>query len=80
MKIYNNIVPDKIVRETQLKALDIIADAVGNTFGPMGSHTGIVKDLDKNGANIDIKYTKDGHTVISNILFSKLISDISFCI
>lgn len=70
MKIYSNIVPDNIVRETQLKALDIIADAVGNTFGPMGSHTGIVKDLDKNGANIDIKYTKDGHTVISNILFA----------
>ena len=62
MKIYNNIVPENIVRETQLKALDIIADAVANTFGPMGSHTGIVKDLDKNGVNIDIKFNNQMQT------------------
>ena len=35
----------------------------------MGSTTAIVKNIDKNGVNIAIEYTKDGHTIVKNIAF-----------
>ena len=35
----------------------------------MGSTTAIVKNIDKNGVNINIEYTKDGHTIVKNIQF-----------
>lgn len=35
----------------------------------MGSATAIVKNIDKNGTNIEIEYTKDGHTIVKNIAF-----------
>lgn len=35
----------------------------------MGSTTAIVKNIDKNGVNIAIEYTKDGHTIVKNIQF-----------
>lgn len=39
------------------------------SFGPKGSTTAIVKNIDKNGVNINIEYTKDGHTIVKNIQF-----------
>lgn len=35
----------------------------------MGSSTAIVKNIDKNGVNINIEYTKDGYTIVKNIAF-----------
>ena len=35
----------------------------------MGSATAIVKNMDKNGTNISIEYTKDGYTIVKNIAF-----------
>lgn len=72
-KIYSNIVPEEKVREKQRETLKIIADALSKSFGPMGSHTAIVKNLDPNGTNITIDYTKDGHTIVKSILFKDTI-------
>ncbi len=69
MQIYSNIVPESTVRNVQRETLSIIADAVSNSFGPKGSTTAITKHLDPNEANIAIKHTKDGHTIVSNISF-----------
>lgn len=69
MKIHSNIVPDTKVREIQQQTLDIISQALVKSFGPKGSTTAIVKDLDPKGVNISVQHTKDGHTIVSNILF-----------
>lgn len=69
MEIYSNIVPEKIVRDVQRRTLSIISDALGQSFGPKGSTTAIVKNLDQNEANISIEHTKDGHTIVKNIRF-----------
>lgn len=69
-KIYSNIVPEKTVREIQHETLDIIASAISKSFGPKGSATGIVKNIDAKGVNIELEYTKDGYNIIKNILFN----------
>ena len=72
-KIYSNIVPESKVREKQSETLEIIANSLVNSFGPMGSHTAIIKNMDKNGVNINVEYSKDGYTIIKNILFNDTI-------
>lgn len=67
--IYSNIVPEDKVREIQEETLDIISDSLKKSFGPHGSVTAIVKNIDQKGVNIDIEYTKDGHTIVKNISF-----------
>ena len=67
--IHSNIVPKVKVREIQQKTLDIIADSLEKSFGPNGSVTAIVKNIDTNGVNINIEYTKDGHTIVKNMAF-----------
>lgn len=57
------------MRETQKETLGIISDSLIKSFGPMGSQTAIVKNIDQNGVNIDVKYTKDGHTIVKNMVF-----------
>ena len=69
MVIPNNIVSEDKVREIQKETLDIIAKALTKSFGPKGSTTAFVKNLDQNGVNIVLEYTKDGHTIIKNIQF-----------
>ena len=68
-KIYSNIVPETKVREKQKETLQVIADALSKSFGPKGSTTAIVKNMDKNGVNISLDYTKDGHTIVKSIAF-----------
>ena len=68
MKIYSNIVPETVVRNKQLKTLEIISNSIENSFGPMGSHTAIVGQVGNTG-QVDIKYSKDGHTIIDNMFF-----------
>lgn len=69
INIVSNIVPEETVREIQSKTLEIISKALSKSFGPDGSTTAIVKNLDPKGNNISIEYTKDGHTIIENISF-----------
>lgn len=69
MKIYSNIVPEHKVREVQKETLEIIADALCKSFGPKGSTTAFVKNIDQNGVNIAVDHTKDGHTIVKNIQF-----------
>lgn len=70
MNIYSNIVPAEKVREVQAKTLEVISNALSNSFGPGGSSTAFVKNIDPKGVNIAIEYTKDGHTIVSNIAFT----------
>ena len=67
--MYTNIVPENIVRDVQRRTLDYIANALTNSFGPKGSTTAIIKNTDKEGANIEIEHTKDGFTIVKNIRF-----------
>ena len=52
-----------------METLGIISDSLSKSFGPMGSTTAIVKNIDKNGVNINIEYTKDGHSIVKAIQF-----------
>ena len=69
MQIFSNIVPNETVREVQKNTLEVIANALSNSFGPKGSTTAIVKNSDPNEANITIEHTKDGHTIVKNLMF-----------
>lgn len=69
MKIYSNIVPEAKVREVQKETLGIIAEALCKSFGPQGSNTAFVKNVDAKGVNIAVDHTKDGHTIVKNIEF-----------
>jgi chaperonin GroEL (HSP60 family) len=69
MKIYSNIVPEEKVREVQKETLNIICDALCKSFGPKGSSTAFVKNIDPKGVNVTIEHTKDGHTIVKNIQF-----------
>lgn len=62
--VYSNIVRKDQLRKIQLKTLKIISDALIPSFGPMGSNTVIKK------GNAFTMYTKDGHTILSNIVFN----------
>ena len=70
MKIYSNIVPENIVRKKQLDTLNIISNAIEKSFGPMGSHTALAKAV---GNSLELEYTKDGHTIVSNMVFKDTI-------
>lgn len=61
------------VRQIQMDTLGIISDSLVNSFGPKGSYTAIVKNMDERGVNISIEYTKDGYTIVKNILFTNAI-------
>lgn len=67
--IYSNIVPEEKTREVQREALNIIARSLEKSFGPKGSVTTIVKDLGKNSPLVQVEHTKDGYTIIKNIMF-----------
>lgn len=68
-KIYSNIVSEEKVREKQKETLQLISDSLSKSFGPKGSATAIVTDMDSQSKNISLEYTKDGHTIIKNIAF-----------
>ena len=70
MKIYSNIVPENSVRKKQLDTLNIISNAIEKSFGPMGSHTALAKAV---GNSLELEYTKDGHTIVSNMVFKDTI-------
>ena len=63
MKIASNVVTKDKLREVNKETLKLLREALIPSFGPMGSNTKIYKD------NMLTKYTKDGHTILSNIQF-----------
>ena len=65
--IISNIVKKEKLREIQNESLEIIADSLRNSFGPMGSNTEI---YDPKRIN---QYTKDGYTILKNIKFYNVI-------
>lgn len=65
-KIYSNVVSEEKTRKVQLDTLEILSKTLVKSFGPMGSHTGIVKST---GQQDTVEYTKDGKTIVQNIVF-----------
>lgn len=62
--ILTNIVNKDTLREYQLETLKVLKDTLVKSFGPYGSNT-IFHD---NGGTP--RYTKDGHTILSKLLFN----------
>lgn len=65
--VISNIVKEENLRKVQLSTLQNLSDTLKQSFGCMGSNTCICK---KNALN---KYSKDGHTILSNIQFTGII-------
>lgn len=63
-KLYSNIVNKNQLRHVQNLTLDIIANSLVNSFGPMGTNTAYRKENDI------ARYTKDGHTILSSLMFN----------
>lgn len=61
--VYSNVVEKEALRHIQSDTLAVISDALLKSFGPYGSNSIIGKD----GALS--RYTKDGHTILSNLQF-----------
>jgi len=61
--VYSNVVEKEALRRVQSETLAVISDALLKSFGPYGSNSIIGKD----GALS--RYTKDGHTILSNLQF-----------
>lgn len=61
--IFSNIVKKDKMREVQSETLAVLKEALLNSFGPMGSNTVITKK------DMLTKYSKDGHTILSEIKF-----------
>lgn len=61
MTVFSNVVKESKLREVQLATLKLVKEVLSNSFGPMGSNTVIKKD------NVATQYTKDGHTILSNL-------------
>ena len=59
--IISNVVGKEKLRMVQLETLDFLKDCLISSFGPKGSTTTIFKD------NMLTKYTKDGHSILSDI-------------
>lgn len=60
----NNVVSKETLRKVQKDTLEYISNVLLNSFGPKGSNSCIQK---KGALN---QYTKDGHTILSNITFN----------
>lgn len=68
MKMTTNVVNEKQLREAQLRALELFANAVSCTYGPMGGYTCYSKQDPSNKLKgIVSYYTKDGFTVLKNV-------------
>lgn len=74
-KITSNIIDKKILRKVQIEALDLYANSLACTYGPMGQFTGYsyrASDAQGNGRiPATSYYTKDGLTVLRSILVDR---------
>lgn len=69
MATYSNIIEKPILRKVQKDTLAEIRKSLMNSFGPMGSNTIINKQKSLT------MYTKDGHTIMSNLAFRRPIEE-----
>lgn len=71
-KLVDNVVPEKQLREAQLRALKLMADTVGHTYGPMGGYSAYSRSTSsKSQTSVVCNYSKDGFTVLKNIQVDK---------
>lgn len=68
-QLITNIVGKERMREFQQGTLTSLKDALKCSYGPMGSNTVITKE------NMPTKYSKDGHTILQNIIFQDIIEN-----
>lgn len=66
-ELLTNIVSKKSLRKVQKKTMQIIADALRMTYGPLGSNSWLITGNDK--ASLRNEFSKDGRTVLKKILF-----------
>lgn len=71
--IISNLVKKEKLREVQSETLEVLAEALTNSFGPFGSNTTICEKMNETVNNI--KYSKDGHTILKSILFQNEIEN-----
>ena len=67
VKCVTNVVPEKELVKAQRRALNIFADAVGKSYGPMGGYTAYSRYMEGNNKAITSNYTKDGFTILKNV-------------
>ena len=66
-KLVTNIVPERILREAQLRALKTYSDVIECTYGPMGGYTTYAKTNVDNKTMAVSYYSKDGLTILKNV-------------
>lgn len=77
MKLVSNVIGEKQLRSAQLRALELFANTLKGTYGPMGEYTAYsYRDTNKNTKLVVSNYTKDGFTVLKHIDLDKPIEDI----
>lgn len=74
-KANSNVVKKDDLRIVQSDTLRRLKDALIKSAGPFGSTTQIIKGNPTKEASMNTEYTKDGHTILSNIKFDMSIED-----
>lgn len=75
-KANSNIVKKENLREVQRDTLERLKNALIKSAGPFGSTTQVIKgNPQKRESALNTEYTKDGHTILSNIKFDMSIED-----
>lgn len=68
----SNVVSKECLRQQQLKVINHLDKVVSCTYGPMASNTEIIKG--NNDRSIHTEFSKDGHTVLKNVIYNDSIS------
>lgn len=69
MECISNVVSGERLKQVQEETLKTLAEYLAPTYGPMGSYTQIIGGSDQDSTFA--KYSKDGLTVLSKILFNR---------
>lgn len=72
-RIISNVVEKEELRIMQSRTLNILKDILSKSFGPYGSNTIITKIIGDGSMVAPNQYTKDGHTILKNIIFQDMI-------
>ena len=76
MLLSTNVVPEDMLREAQLRALELFANVVRPTYGPMGGYTTYSQYVGNDKTNVIGQYTKDGFTVLKHVNCDKPIESL----
>lgn len=69
--IVSNVVPKEKLRKVQSETLQYLKEFISTSFGPMASNSIITKGI--SDGIVVTQYSKDGHTILKNILFNGII-------